>query len=165
MIFTEEGRYLYGVRDAHEDYEPPSEVGIYSVLRDVITVVVADSVTTPRRVYTATFSLRSTSDAVLPPSTTRPRAAPCPPGFPFPIRKDLEGIRHSLQAIGLSPQRGSYKECEAVLAMLDEPGPSVPICTPIPARSNCHWVGSDLGLMEFMRSFGDAVHQEQRWFM
>lgn len=64
-------------------------------------------------------------------------------------RRDLEGVRHSLQAIGLVPRQEFYKECETVLAMLDDPGPFCAYLHSDPCPDNCHWVGPDLRLLDF----------------
>lgn len=64
-------------------------------------------------------------------------------------RKDMEGVRHSFKTIGIAPQRGFYTECETVLKMLNEPGPFHAYIHSDPCPDNCHWVGSDLRLLDF----------------
>ena len=64
-------------------------------------------------------------------------------------RWDLKGIRPSLSSIGSTPHRGFFKECEAISKALNEPGPFNAYIHSDPCPDNCHWVGSDLRLLDF----------------
>ncbi len=65
------------------------------------------------------------------------------------IGKDLEGIRKSFKSISAKPQRGFYKEYETILKTLNEPGPFNAYIHSDPCPDNCHWVDSDLRLLDF----------------
>lgn len=65
------------------------------------------------------------------------------------VRKAVDDVRRSLQAINLKPARGFYAECEGILAMLDEPGPFCAYIHSDPCPDNCHWVGDELRLLDF----------------
>lgn len=63
--------------------------------------------------------------------------------------KDLEVIRHSFKSIGIKPQHGFFKEWDALQATLNEPGLFNAYIHSDPCPDNCHWVGSDLRLLDF----------------
>lgn len=70
----------------------------------------------------------------------------------------LEHIRHNLEAIGLKAQRDFYKDCEQLIKMLDAPGPFNAYVHFDPCPDNCHWVGSELRLLDFEKSrYGHAL--------
>ena len=64
-------------------------------------------------------------------------------------RKNLEGVRQSSKSLDIKPQRGFYKEYETILNTLNEPGPFNAYIHSDPCPDNCHWVNSDLRLLDF----------------
>ena len=64
-------------------------------------------------------------------------------------KKDLEGLGQHFARLGLEPHREFYTECETLLEMVNEPGPFHAYIHSDPCPDNCHWVGSDLRLLDF----------------
>ena len=64
-------------------------------------------------------------------------------------KKDLEVIRQSFKSIRIKPHHGFFKEWEPMQKTLNEPGPLNAYIHSDPCPDNCHWVDSDLRLLDF----------------
>jgi hypothetical protein len=63
--------------------------------------------------------------------------------------RHIDLLRQTFKAIGVKPRRGFYKEVETVRKTLAASEPFTAYIHSDPCPDNCHWVGSDLRLLDF----------------